>query len=687
MAIQNRREIMFGRFSIAALLLTTLLSCNTEADDFYFGGYMNQVYRFRNIANSAVGGEADSIKQELGFNSLIAFAPDSATLRKLGSDKGFFTFPTMNLADDSLTREDWRKSWKAYYAEIQAEDNIEIGFQSTGTQRDGVIYGPTANPGRPVIFLDSLEFLVIRDKSLGSFNHKLFIRYDKCDNLAPNERVAYVVVHKTNGSRSYGYSLVDTFFVTADNLAESIELGSFAPPDNDRELYKVQIGTYQRCAFGVDYYRFYNEYGRNLVEKGDYLDNISRFAADHSNDGNVKYWYIQDEAHFGQWLPHRVINNSLRNHGASPGATTFSYIMGQGYPREFIGRAHPEVLLADIYPLKGGQVCQTTATKIKFRHANSPDSTSSEKTAKGKMTSYSGNDGDGLQYALDHEYIAFLDSLHAAASDSGVPLWVMPQAFGQAYKSYDNRIKDATSREADSVVTVTSRDCSDDWFIWRAPTQSELSAMTFTAMCYDIKGILYYRYDSFSNNDEFAGGFTDYTTNGSCKPSPLWDYIKNNITPYIKSYADIYTSEDFINNRAYTINDTNDPPPGAYLDMIVAVSNNPTPNPDLGWFHVGEFTEGDDKYVMIVNRACSRGADNPDPAPPVTATIDFKTMNLRMGNHVNIIDLAKTVNRDSSGEWVGIPDTTRACSILGKITYSTVLEPGEGRLFKIERRH
>ena len=39
---------------------------------------------------------------------------------------------------------------------------------------------------------------------------------------------------------------------------------------------------------------------------------------------------------------------------------------------------------------------------------------------------------------------------------------------------------------------------------------------------------------------------------------------------------------------------------------------------------------------MLVNRACSRGPDDPSPAPPVTATVDFRTMKLRMGNYVEI---------------------------------------------------
>ena len=88
----------------------------------------------------------------------------------------------------------------------------------------------------------------------------------------------------------------------------------------------------------------------------------------------------------------------------------------------------------------------------------------------------------------------------------------------------------------------------------------------------------------------------------------------------------------------------------------------------------------DDKYIMLVNRACSRGPDDPSPAPPVTATVDFRTMKLRMGNYVEIIDLATGTN---FSDWVGTPDTTRAESIRGKIAYSTELGPGEGRLFKI----
>jgi len=261
---------MVRQISILVLLTIIWLSGDTIADDFYFGGYMNQWLRFTNIANSQSGGEADSIKEELGFNSFIGFAPDSVRLRKLGTDKGFITFPTMNNADDVDTRDDWKKFWRAYYAEVEAEDDEEIGFYSTGTEIGGIIYGPTESPGTPVIFLDSLEFLIIKDNELGAFNHKLFIDYDNCDELDPTDSIAYLVIHNTNKSGSYGYALVDSFLITQDDLADSVILGQFLRPTDDRVRYKVQIGTYQRCTFGVDYYRFYNEFGQNLIEAADY---------------------------------------------------------------------------------------------------------------------------------------------------------------------------------------------------------------------------------------------------------------------------------------------------------------------------------------------------------------------------------------------------------------------------------
>ena len=159
--------------------------------------------------------------------------------------------------------------------------------------------------------------------------------------------------------------------------------------------------------------------------------------------------------------------------------------------------------------------------------------------------------------------------------------------------------------------------------------------------------------------------------------------VKEDLNPYIKAIDDIYMGLSW--DTSYAVNYQYGFRPEnigrSWIDTIYAISNTAEDNPDIGWFHVGQFYDkAGDKYIMLVNRACSQGPDNPEPAPSITATVEFKTMNLRIGNYVEIIDLATNT---SSSDWVGKPDTTRTQSILGSITYTTTLDPGEGRLYKI----
>jgi len=262
------------------------------------------------------------------------------------------------------------------------------------------------------------------------------------------------------------------------------------------------------------------------------------------------------------------------------GCATFSYNIGQQFPREFIGRAQPEIIQADIYPLNGGQVCTTLTTTISYPIGNPPDTAYDTTSAAGNKTAYTGSDSasNGLQFVLDKYYMDYLDSLHAAASDSGIPLWVISQAFGHAYKSYDTTTVTYPSGY-DSVVTNIDCNCnSDEWYTWRRPTRSELSAMTFLAMCYDIKGLLYYRYDATDSYKEFTSGVTDYTSDGSCDPTPLWGHFKEYISPYVKAYGGIYASDSFYFDRTYKLNDSTDPPSGALIKSINSWSDSTNPD-------------------------------------------------------------------------------------------------------------
>jgi hypothetical protein len=225
----------------------------------------------------------------------------------------------------------------------------------------------------------------------------------------------------------------------------------------------------------------------------------------------------------------------------------------------------------------------------------------------------------------------------------------------------------------------------DTTWIWRFPTRAEMICETFIGLCYRPMGIMFWKYDQNWNYSTNSGSRGLVNDDGS--HHYMYDVIKSHINPYIKAIDATYMSLNWV--RAFTISDSvglnYQPPAGSWIDTIYALVHPDSVdlNPDAGWFHVGQYTEGSDKYIMLVNRACSQGEDDPDPAPSVTATVKFDPNTLDLGPYVYIIDIADSVeyvDYDSVAFW---PDTTYSATLDGTIPFTTILGPGEGRLFKI----
>jgi hypothetical protein len=181
------------------------------------------------------------------------------------------------------------------------------------------------------------------------------------------------------------------------------------------------------------------------------------------------------------------------------------------------------------------------------------------------------------------------------------------------------------------------------------------------------------------NHPQYISGI--YDTAG-VRQMDLWNAIVEDMNPYIKAIDSTLLQLSL--QSTYRINPDLAIPSG-WINTIHAISNTSDPNPDLGWFHVGQFTEGSSKYIMLVNRACSQGENDPTAAPSVTATVKFDPTSLGLGNYVYIIDIADSLRLAGADTgWVGIPDTTYSARMPdGTIPFTTVLGPGEGRLFKI----
>ncbi len=206
-------------------------------------------------------------------------------------------------------------------------------------------------------------------------------------------------------------------------------------------------------------------------------------------------------------------------------------------------------------------------------------------------------------------------------------------------------------------------------------------------MCYRPDGIIYFKHGSSWSYDpaegRYAGNAGLYdTTSAQGLKIDLFNELKNNINPYIKAIDSTYLLLSW--DRAFCIAPDSAVASGSWISSISTWSPPDTANPDTGWYHVGQYTEGSAKYLMLVNRACSQGENDPTAAPSVTATVRFDPSALGLGNYVYIIDLADSLRLAGADTgWVGIPDTTYSAALNGAIPFTTVLGPGEGRLYKI----
>jgi hypothetical protein len=670
------------RFITLTIICLSVMAIGTYADDFYYGGMTNQVLRFNKIADNAQN-EADSIQQALGFNLLFGCGAVDSELVKLGTEQGFYTFPSMNRTQSAGN--DYWALRNANYAKIEAEDTdhaIRFTNQAGAGDTAGIYYAPLEDTSQAAIFLSGLSYRhwLNINTSESRLDYVLQVKIypdSSIYEISEGQQIGFLLVN--------GDTLISISYDPDSTGVRVFDLIERKYPAGESDY--VEIGTYQRCIFGVDWFKVYNGLGERLVEQHIFSEDVLDFAESYTDSGNVVYWYFHDEPRYTQWLPDSVWRYEFNNYqGGYHGASVFSHNVGQKLPREYVEYGDPEILFCDIYPLKGGQICSTFTTIIAYETGDTLASGVDE--IRGNRTAYTGYDstsaGWGLQKVIDDYYVDYLDTLYAVAEDNGRDFWVLSQAFKQGFKDYEDSTEYVVDDSGDTLsIIIRDRDCEDDvGFIWRLPTRSELSALTFIAMCYPIKGLVYWRYDSVGGDEVLstAEGITEYDEDGDWIKGILWGFLEDYISPYVKAYGDLYASETLIFDRTYKTNDSTDPPSAALVETIDYWSE--STNPDSGWFQVGEFHDASAKYVMLVNRACN--VDRSTLAPDMNVIVHFDTAAFD-SDYLYVINLADTAYYDpvSPGGWQAIPDTTYTAALNGTIPFTTVLGPGEGRLFKI----
>ncbi len=563
-------------------------------------------------------------------------------------DDGIMSIPVGIYADtngiliDSLTEAHYKYSL-AQYLIVQAEDEssdfrFKINNESTPDDTILVYSEPDA------VMLDDLVFTQTRtEHALHGWQEEVL--------YTPYLKIGYLRESWTDSSDVLGRFRViptdDTTDVRLDTLITAgqlpsdstltlLELGEYTTWDTSWDLRNVRFQFIKPDSHTVmiDYFKVHCQEGDNLIDLGEYDDEIKESAARKAYEGKIHAWYLRDEPKPGHFSASGYVNSLIKQamldslwDESNRVEGMQNFIIRNPGIKDFIRLADPNRLFLHLYPYLGG----------------------GDGTALVLYTGTTWFNGDdhpiGLQASLNYKIARQADTARGVISETSnsvVEWWYTAQAFA----STDER--------------------------WRAPTNSEFRCALYLGMCYQPRGIVYWKFDG-TTSKPFSITDTNY------EPTRLWTVIEDEINPYIKAIDSKYL--DLTWEDAYYIGADSAMPAG-WIDTIYATSNSSDPNPDLGWFHVGEFTEGSDKYIMLVNRACSQGEDDPTPAPSITATVKFDAGNLGW-NYVYIIDIADSVDYvdyDSVAFW---PDTTYSAKLNGTIPFTTVLGPGEGRLFKI----
>jgi parallel beta-helix repeat protein len=264
------------------------------------------------------------------------------------------------------------------------------------------------------------------------------------------------------------------------------------------------------------------------------------------------------------------------------------------------------------------------------------------------------------------------------------------------HQGLQSRIEDGVTDVLDSIMPLLIADSIQlgyaaqgqtqgkyycDTYFMRRPTGSEMSMEAFIALSYGVKDIWYWPFgtEPGASGDLYVGLDSCYYFD-RCRVTQAWERIQNHVTRNLQALSAYLGAAGMHWERSY---DSHHIGQAAYLSSIYGWSD--SPNPDSGWAQIGEFHNDStgDKYILLVNRACSRD-DIGTEAPDQHFVLRFNPTTIG-SDYVFINDLAHTVHYDSTAhEWVGDSLVTYSAKMPdNKIPYTITLRAGEGKLLKI----
>lgn len=639
------------------LLLVSFWSVPILAEDL-----PDSVFPWGAYSNHRPEAERDEMRDTLGFNfiNLAWDTRDDQDVIDFMSD-GFFVYPNQGPIVDE-TQTNYFMYAEAHYSIISAnDDSSQYRFHYRNSYGSDPLYGffpyEYVASDTTVVVLDTLwmkqEYInTLLRPNATVYYRVLHMRIDPTG-VAPDTVVAILITYNCDEG-GVNRTPMDSVFMTAgqfsDNTPVLVNCGSYVRGSKSRTSFAI-VSTCKTEVY-FDYLKIFCTDGEDLIDLGAYNTKIKQSAASLFAGENVAGWYLADEPVYDQFRPMAYIDSLIMDitdvldwPDTARVVTLWSIPVGN-VTEDFISITQPEVVWSDIYAYYGGQTCSDTCENT---------------SGTWVITDYTGCYNDtiggyrhwGEQFALNG-VAAAASEVNEACRSASLDWWMTPQAFGYIFYSDDCRI------------------CDGLWS-WRLPTKSELTCNVFVGLCNGAKGIIFWKYHGLDTQEVYAPGLR-YPQGDSVTPG--WYAVKD-MAPYIEAIGQ--TMRELEWEAAFSCSSSSQTFSG-YVNSLSGYSE--STNPDSGWFQVGEFNDGADAYILVVNRACN--VDSVTLAPDVQCVVRLNPSEIG-SDYVYIIDIADSLRLAGADTgWVGIPDTTYSAKMPdGTIPFTTVLGPGEGRLFKI----
>ena len=402
---------------------------------------------------------------------------------------------------------------------------------------------------------------------------------------------------------------------------------------------EFKIYWYGNRQLYVDYVKVY-DYSGNRLMTGQVDQAIKDYVSQSwvhdyrlTNGDTVVYrWFLVDEPYYIDCFePSRYIDSLLREKSTERVGFQVFNQWGSDLEHEYFIRQNPKEYSIDIYPTRWWLGETTGAT---------------------------------YQNGID-TYVHHLNAEKQKAIEEGKDFWVTIQGHYYGKLSPDSFCVDTLDYPlwvSDSLVPGVTYPGWYCYYLKRPPTPNEVRFQTFLALCYGANSILNYCYYTYNHPVPEYGGdtilnfglYNDLVN----QPTDRWREIKNFTSPRVVKLGPLLNQltwegacfGDSVGDF-YLRNG-----PHSYIDSIVGIIH-----PDSTYVQVGFFSPpyGDTMFFMLVNRRTL-------PSENDTFEVYF---NFSDGPYV-VIDMYNSP----------VPEG----KISGLNRYKIFLQPGEGRLFRIE---